>query len=73
MKKKFIEITDNVSDVYYVNIDSILYLKKGGGTANLKPIYKIVLENDKQILISTTDDFARIRDELYRDKVENDR
>jgi hypothetical protein len=67
MKNNFIEITDNVSDTYYVNIDSVAYLKEGVGTASSRPIYKIVLTNDKQILITSKVDFARIRDESYGD------
>ena len=65
MKDDFLRITDNVSDTYYINKDSIAYLKEGVGTANARPIYKIVLTNDKHIVITSIVDFARIKDELY--------
>ena len=65
MKNNFIEITDNVSDTYYINIDSVAYLKEGVGTANSRPIYKIVLVNDKQVIITNISDFTRIKDTLH--------
>ena len=68
MKENFISITDNVSDTYYINIDSIAYLKEGVGTANARPIYKIVLSNDKHILITNMADFTRIKNTLYEDR-----
>ena len=68
MEGNFIRITDSVSDTYYININSVAYLKEGVGTANSRPIYKIVLMNDKHILITSMLDFVRIRNELYGDE-----
>ena len=65
MKNDFIKIIDNVSDTYYINIGNIAYLKEGSGGVHNKPIYKIVLINDKQILIANATDFIRIRNQLY--------
>ena len=65
IKMKFIKVTDNVSDTYYINIDNVTYLKEGFGTAKAKPIYKIVLMNGKHILIPRASDFVRIKNELY--------
>ena len=65
IKMKFIKITDNASDTYYINIDNVAYLKEGLGTAKAKSIYKIVLINDKQIIVTSSGDFIRIRNELY--------
>tara|TARA_R110000824_G_scaffold145204_4_gene313441 strand:+ start:256 stop:459 length:204 start_codon:yes stop_codon:yes gene_type:complete len=65
MKENFIKITDNISDIYHVNIDNIAYLKEGFGNAHNKPIYKIVLMNDKQILLVGAKDFIRIKNQLY--------
>ena len=57
MKILFLQVIDNVGETYYLNLNSIAYLKKSDTP---KPIYKIVLNNEKQILVSNKIDFQRI-------------
>ena len=63
----FLRVTDNVSDTYYINIENIAYLKES--VTLPKPIYKIVLVNEKQILISNKVDFERIRSRVFGELV----
>ena len=62
----FISITDNTSETYYINKSSIAYLKESSGGNTPKPIYKIVLKNDKHIIIPNIQAFIQIRDELCK-------
>jgi hypothetical protein len=67
----FIKIIDNTGDLYYINPTSIAYLKSNEPTpTNNYPnkqvrLNKVVLKNDKQILVPSTKDFTLIRNELY--------
>ena len=68
---KFIKIIDNTGDLYYVNPTAIAYLKSNDPTpSNHYPnkqvrLNKVVLKNDKQILVPNVNDFQRIIFELY--------
>ena len=70
---KFIKIIDNTGDLYYVNPTSIAYLKSNSPTpthiGNIPTkqvrLNKVVLKNDKQILVPSTKDFTLIKNELY--------
>jgi hypothetical protein len=66
----FIEITDNTGDSYYVNPSSIAYLKETPPqhSQSSRAVYKVVLKNDKQILISLSD-FSRIRQGIYGEEI----
>ena len=67
----FIKIIDNKGDLYYVNPTSIAYLKSNPPT-NSTPypnkqvrVHKVVLKNDKQIIIPSESDFSLIKSHLY--------
>ena len=68
---KFIKIIDNVGDCYHVNPTTIAYLKSTRPTASTHypnkqvQVNKVVLKNDKQILVPSTKDFTLIKNELY--------
>ena len=66
----FIKIIDNTDDSYYVNPSSIAYLKETPPqhSQSSRSVYKVVLKNDKQILVSLSD-FNRIRDDIYGVKI----
>ena len=63
---EFIKIIDSAGDSYYVNPTSVAYLKETPPhhAQSSRAIYKVVLKNDKQILVSLSD-FGRIRQYLY--------
>jgi hypothetical protein len=64
---KFIKIIDNAGDYYYVNPSAIAYLKSNAPTpANHYPnkqirVNKVVLKNDKQIIVPSVSDFSEIK------------
>ena len=69
--KNFIKIIDNVGDSYYINPNEIAYLKSAlmghsmqQGYSSSK-VHKIVLKNEKQILISSEADFNRVKGIVY--------
>ena len=64
---KFIKIIDNTGDSYYVNPTAIAYLKSNAPTPSTQQVRvnKVVLKNDKQIIVSSVSDFALIKNELY--------
>jgi len=66
----FIKIIDNTGDSYYVNPTSVAYLKETPPqhSQSSRAVYKVVLKNDKQILV-TLSDFARIRQSLFSEEV----
>ena len=66
----FIKIRDNTGDAYYVNPTSIAYLKETPPqhAQSSRAVYKVVLKNDKQILISLSD-FAQIRQSLFAEEI----
>ena len=62
----FIKILDNAGDVYFLNSTSIAYLKETPHGQSNRAVYKVVLKNDKQILVSYTD-FTHVMQSLYGD------
>ena len=61
---KYITITDTSNETFYVNKESIAYLKETSSVSRIKSIYKVVLTNDKHIIIATSSDFQRIKESL---------
>jgi hypothetical protein len=61
---KFIKIIDTTGDAYYVNSNSIAYLKSNTPHGGSHVVYKVVLSNDKQILIPTEGEFNRLQAHL---------
>ena len=62
---KYIVITDSSNETFYVNKKSIAYLKESPSVSRVsKSIYKVVLLNDKHIIISNSSDFERSKEEL---------
>jgi hypothetical protein len=61
---KYIVITDTSSETFYVNKKSIAYLKETASISRTKSIYKVVLTNDKHIIIATSSDFQRVKESL---------
>ena len=70
---KFIKIIDNVGDCYYVNPISIAYLKSNSSTpthiGNIPNkqvrLNKVVLKNDKHIIVPSEGDFNLIKNALF--------
>ncbi len=62
----FIKINDNTGDAYFVNPTSIAYLKETPPhhAQSSRAVYKIVLKNDKQILVNVSD-FGRVKQYLH--------
>ena len=63
----FLKIEDVAGDFYYVNPTSVAYIKHTPQHPAPKAIYKVVLKNDKQILVPDEVQFARIKDSLYQE------
>jgi len=61
---KYITITDTSNETFYVNKESIAYLKETASISRIKSIFKVVLTNDKHIIIATSSDFQRIKESL---------
>jgi len=61
----FIKITDNTGEIYYINKNNIAYLKQNCPDNSAKLIFKIVLKNDKHIIIPDFNSFTLVRDELF--------
>jgi hypothetical protein len=61
---KFITITDTTSETFYINKECVAYLKESVSVSQRSCIYKVVLTNDKQILIANQSDFERIKKAL---------
>ena len=49
---KYIVVTDSSNETFYINKKSIAYLKESPSVSRSKSIYKVVLMNDKHIMIS---------------------
>ena len=64
---KFITITDTASETFYINKECVAYLKESPSVSQRSSIYKIVLVNDKQIMIANQLDFKRVKRELDAD------
>ena len=70
---KFIKIIDKTGDLYYVNPTSIAYLKSNsptpthiGNIPNKQArLNKVVLKNDKHIMIPSAYDFDLMKEGLY--------
>ena len=62
----FIRIVDNTGDSYYVNPTSVAYIKETPQhPTSPRTVYKVVLKNNKQILVPNGEDFERIKYILY--------
>ena len=67
----FIKIIDNVGDHYYVNPTAIAYLKSTSPTPyahypnKQAKVNKIVLKNDKHIVVPSQSDFRMLTETLY--------
>jgi len=61
----FIKITDNIGEIFYINKNNIAYLKQNCPNNSSKSIFKIVLKNDKHIIIPDFNSFSLVRDELF--------
>lgn len=61
----FIKITDNIGEIFYINKNNIAYLKQNCPNNPSKSIFKIVLKNDKHIIIPDFNSFSLVRDELF--------
>ena len=67
---KFIKIIDNTGDLYYVNPTSIAYLKSNAPTPSTHypnkqvRLNKVVLKNDKHIMVPSAYDFDLIKERL---------
>ena len=66
---KFIKIIDNTGDCYYINPSVIAYLKSSsplaGVAATQVRVNKVVLKNDKHIIVPSASDFAIIKSYLW--------
>ena len=61
---KYIVVTDSSNETFYINKKTIAYLKESPSVSRSKSIYKVVLTNDKHIMISNSADFERIKEDL---------
>lgn len=64
MADRFIKLVDGGGDTFYVNPSNVSYLKETAPSED-GPVYKVVLRDGNWVVHVDSQQFIRIRNELY--------